>query len=429
MLSANFNSQAQISHNQLNNPSLSPDTLYFPFKDSIQLIVINSHDAYRRHGHWQDMMWPRGGSWFMDNPEEPPNAYIFRNRKGEITQVYNRSIQFSQNLPLRDTGYLNTNEISFDFIFDYTELLGNLKFFGPDHKEGLINLKGEVVAPAIYDRILRLYGYQSYTNKLMVVKDKQFGLLDSNAQVIFPPMYTKFKKADYVRSSQLVIDGENLKVFKDDRCGLISQEGEVLIDFQYDDIRLIHDSMYLALVTRPDEEVTQRGSSYLFTGYHVKACTVFDQHFQRITELEDYEYIMYNGIQQLIVKQKGKFGLLNHLGEVIIPLEYESLVPQDGVYHVRKAGKMGAFSLNGDLVLPCVFEQIQFYGPAIYTTKNGLVGVYNRNFELIADHQFERRHWDMGKYILTRPNGSEGFVMHEKDNTYYRSPEGKIIKL
>jgi hypothetical protein len=64
---------------------------------------------------------------------------------------------------------------------------------------------------------------------------------------------------------------------------------------------------------------------------------------------------MYNSRLQLIVKQDGKFGLLNHLGEVIIPLEYESLAPQDGVYHVRKAGKMGVFSIEGKLVLPCVF--------------------------------------------------------------------------
>lgn len=423
----NFNCLAQSEFEFLKSPDITPDTLYFPFVEDIQLIVINSYDSYLRHGWWQDQMYPRGGSWFMDHPEALPNAYFFRNREGEITQIYNRS-----NVPptsFRDTGFLNTDHLSFNYLIDYSDLLGHLKIFSSTQKVGLINTRGEIVAPAIYDHIQRLHGYESPTDKLIIVNDQQFGLLDSNAQVIFPPRYTTSKQSDYFRTSQMDIDGENLKVFNNDRCGLISQDGEVLIDFQYDEIRVIHDSMYLALVTRPDEEVSYRGRSYLNSGYHIQSCVIFDRQFQPVTTLEEYEYILYYGVKQLIVKKDGKFGLLNHLGEVIIPFAYESLAPQDGMYYVRKAGKLGAYSTTGDLVFPCEFEQIQCYGQAIYATKDGLIGVYNQAYELIADHQFERRHWDMGRYILTSPNGSQGFVNHEKNNTYYQSPDGEIIKL
>ncbi|XOV66086.1 MAG: WG repeat-containing protein [Fluviicola sp.] len=429
LLMSRSHSNAQQLLSPLTSTSLNPDTLYYSFEDEIQLIVINTYDVYRRYGQQQDMLYPRGGSWFMDNPEALPNAYIFRNRKGEITHVYNRNYSNLDSLNLRDTGFINTKQISHHFVEDYAQLFGHFKIFGPDNKVGLINRKGEVVAPTIYDDIRKLYGYQSYTNKLLIVKDAHIGLLNKSGKVIFPPIYTTFQKADYVRSSELVIDGKNLKVFKDDRCGLINQEGDVLIDFQYDDIRLVHDSTYLATVKRPKKEITHHGNNYMNKGYEVKSCVVFDRNFKQITKLEDYEYILYFNMLQLIVKRDGKFGLLNHLGEVIIPLEYESLTSQDGVYYVRKEGKMGVFSLNGDVMMPCEFEQIEMYGSAIYTIKNGLTGVFNRQFQRVADHQFIRRHWDMGKYILTRTDGSKGFVHHEKDNTYYQSPEGEIIKL
>jgi hypothetical protein len=117
--------------------------------------------------------------------------------------------------------------------------------------------------------------------------------------------------------------------------------------------------------------------------------------------------------------------VINHLGEVIVPLKYDELVQKSSHYLVQINNKWGIVSLEGKVLLPIQYEGIE----GIFVIQNGLIGICNRQFKLIAEPQFVDKTWDMGKYILTRKDGSKGFVKTEKKDSYYQSPEGKKIKL
>lgn len=426
VLLSTWSLHAQISFNI--PPKQQPDTLYFPYKNDVQLILIDNFDSYSRYGAWYDAVYPRGGSWFMDHRPVPKNVYIFRDKAGKIVRIYNAdSIDVNS---LKSTTFINTNALSLNQIYDYVQLNQHLKFYGENKQVGLINLMGEIVVPAIYDDIRKYQDMNKKRDKLIVIQDNKFGFLDANLKLLFPPMYRAHADSNYIGYPEHnIIDSKNIKVYKADKCGLISEEGEVLIDFMFDEIRVIHDNLYIGLIHRAQSEISHSLKNHWNWGYQVKNCFIFDSDFKILTKLEDFEYIYYYGIKSFIVKKDAKFGVVNELGEIVVPFEYDLLSAENGVYHVSKNNKCGVLNLEGKLVIPVEHERIQFYGQAIYVTQNGLIGVYSLDFRLISPPQYQYKNWDMGKFILTRKDGSKGFVKHDKEDSYYQSPEGGKVML
>lgn len=408
-------------------PAENPDTLYYPFnEDSLQLVIINTYDHWRRKGTAYDAMYPRSGSWFNDHGPAPRNIYLWRNRSGEVVKQYHT--KQDSTLHLRNTDYTNRNNfgsIGAD-VSDYYEFFGRFKIYGENNLEGLINLKGEIVLPVVYGHIGSLReSIAMVPNRLLVEKDRKLGILEADLTELVPPVYDKI---DYYTF------GTHFKVIKDGKYGAIDQNGKVLVEPQFDEIRPIHDSMYIGLAYQ-DSAALQKlelrnNNDHWNWGYKVKDCIVFDNHFRIVTELKEYEYIYYWGTRQFIVKKKGEFGVLNHKGEVVIPLEYEQISGLNGYYAAGKNDRYGLINTEGKVVLPLEFTRVEFYGKAVYVVKNELIGVYNDQFRLIAEPQFKYKRWNMGRFILTRPDGSEGFVDHTgKGGCYYQSPEGEIQKL
>lgn len=284
--------------------------------------------------------------------------------------------------------------------------------------------------PAIYDEIRRYQDRNWKRDKFVIVKDDKFGFLNTNLKVLVPPIYQTSKEYPHYPPEHFVIDEQNIKVLKDGKYGLISEEGQVLIDFGFDDIKFIHDNMYIGLIYKDETELNKININDDWDGgYQIKTCFIFDQNFHLINKLEDFDYILYYGIKNFVVSKNGKFGIVNHLGEIIVPLDYDNLIPEAGHYRVSKNNKIGILNAKGKVVISPEYESIEFYGEAIYVTLDSLIGVYNREYKLIAKPQFESKTWDWGKYILIRKNGQRGFVNHQTGNSYYQSPEGEIINL
>lgn len=412
----------QESFNEISGEN--PDTLYYPFnEDGLQLVIIADYDHWFKQGSLFDAMYPRSGSWFMDHGPAPKNTYLWRNRAGEVIKQYHTKP--GDSLRLRNTDY--TNRSGFQSIgleiMDYREL-NYLKIYNDSNQVGLINLEGEIVLPVEFEDIRIFQTFSGISKDILVLKAGKFGLLDPDLNVLFPPIYSE------VPDSHMPY-GNCLKVAKNGKYGLIDRKGKVLIDLVFDEIRPVHDSLYIGMVYQ-DSSVIQKLDlrNYWNLGYKSKACIVFDNRFRIVTELKDYEYIYYWGTGQLIVKKDGGFGVMNTKGEIVIPLEYDAISGSDGYYHVGKDSKCGLFNTAGKLVLPIEFTRIWFHGKAVYVIQNELTGVYNDQFRLIAKPQFKYSRWNNGRIILTRPDGSEGFVNYtEKEGSYYQSPEGEIQKL
>lgn len=415
LLLSSLNTFAQLYSGEV--PKQTPDTLYFAYKDGIQLIIIDNYDIYNRYGSWMDAIYPRGGSWFQLNRPAPKNVYLFRDKRGKIIKTFNTADTISEN-SLKDISYINTNELTLNAISDYVVTNHHLKYYDKNNV-GLINLKGEIVVPAIYDHIINFQAPQKKKDKLKIVKDNKIGLLDSNLKIVFPPIY------------QFIYDmpGQNFLLFKNEKCGLFTDNGAMLIDTLFGNIQFV-DSIYVCSIFRTDKEIKPLVRGYDGRDYKIKTCFIYDKNYSVITKLEDYEFIQMDYAKSFTVKKDNKFGVVNHLGAAIIPLEYDLVTPYGVGYCVYKNDKSGMIGLNGKVLLPVEFEQnIFIHDQAIYVTKDGLIGVYNLQYKLIAKPQFKNKRRELDKYILTRKDGSEGFVKNQNGDSYYQSPEGEIIKL
>jgi len=400
----------------------TPDTLYFTFNEGIQLIVINNYDTWIRQVAFKEAAQPGGMPWSVLMGPAPRNTYLFRNKEGKILKVYNSNLTYGNGFKSID--YINTTISSLYEIEDYRELNNHLMFCNENSKVGLINLKGDVAVPAVYDNIRKYQDDNGKGDKLIIEQNGMFGFLDSNLNVLFQPIYNTSNDKSYLGYPEHnIINEQYIKVFKNEKCGLISESGDVLIDFLFDDIRLIHDTMYVGINYKIEL------STSIYFWHRVESCIIYDKNFNQITELQNYDQIEYFGIKRFNVKKDNKYGVLNHKGEVVVTLEYDSLSGENGAYYVVKDNKSGMINLEGEIVLPIEFENMYFWGQAIYVTQEGLIGVYNNKYKLIAKPQFKYKTWDMGKYVLTREDGSKGFVMYQKEGSYYQSPEGEIIKL
>lgn len=408
-------------------PKTNPDTLYFAFDQDIQLIIIDRFDTWNRQVAYKEQMQPRALSWASLMGPAPKNIYIFRNKAGTILNVFNATL--SGSIRLRNTDYVNTSAFSLHTLQDYKELNKHLMIYDKNNKVGLINLKGEIIVPTIYDEIRKYQDHNWKRDKLIIYKDDMFGFLDSNLKVLFPPIYKTNKDNSYSDSPEHnVLNKRFIKVFKNEKCGLINENGKVLIDFMFDDIKTIHDNMYICVIYKEENEIIKTPNpSHWDQGYKIRTCTLFDSNFSSITEFKNYDYIYYWGIKRFIVKRDNKFGVLNHKGEVVVPLAYDTLTSQNGDYLVYKDNKCGMLNPEGEVVLPIEFDGLYFYGQAIYVSQQGLIGVYTTKYKFIAKPQFINKTWDMGKYVLTREDGTKGFVMHLKEGSYYQSPEGERI--
>lgn len=414
--------KAQISLDGLfEEPKQTADTLYFPFEDSIQLIVINYYDTWERRVAYKEASQPRGMSWAAIMGPPPKNLYLFRNTEGKIVKTYNG---VSDGKGLKSMDYNNTSIYFLNGLRDFTEYNRHLKFYDQNEQVGLINTRGDIVVPAVYDDIRRYQDFDGYWDKLIIEKAGYFGLMDSNLQVLFSPIYRCSADSNYYGYPEHnILNGEYIKVFKEGKCGLINDHGDVLIDFKYDNLLPIHDSMIIGLINKALINPNQ------YFWKNVQACEIYDAKFKLITSLNEYDQIEYNGIKRFIVKKDNLVGVVDHKGKVIIPIEYNSLAPQDNDYYVVKGNKSGVISLEGKVLIPIEYEcNMYFYEPAIYVTQNGLIGVYSNKYQLIAAPQYTQRYWEMGKFMLIRADGSKGFVWHEKGKSYYQSPEGEVVK-
>lgn len=89
-----------------------------------------------------------------------------------------------------------------------------------------------------------------------------------------------------------------------------------------------------------------------------------------------------------LVKQRGKYGIMNPGDTIVIPIEYDSLIrltdfgPQKFI--VKKGGQFGLIDVNNNAVIPLEYDRIHllsnghYLGPtwsSLYVEKNGKVGL------------------------------------------------------
>ncbi len=138
-------------------------------------------------------------------------------------------IIFTQNVVLSEETN-NTSTQQAPVFYTAAQQEREVKVFSEKDRFGLIDYNGNIVAPAIYQKII-----MTGRNGWIIQKKNKYGLMDSKGNYLIKP---KFRYADRIL-------GRYIKLGNDDDFGIYNEYGEAIIPPEYSSIELLYGTMFL----------------------------------------------------------------------------------------------------------------------------------------------------------------------------------------
>jgi len=317
-------------------------------------------------------------------------------------------------------------------------------------KFGVINEETEIVIDIKYDYISETgtkpnyfyFNFGCYTRE-MSIEGGKWGLMDVKGDVIIPNIYDGLNSRYSIMDSNLIIVNKGAEViFLEDevayggKWGVVNFKNQLIIPLEYDEIFYTKG----VFVAKKIEKIIKNNKEHIIYKYGV-----INSNNEIVTPFI-YDYIdeslwVCRGCvtQEMFDLVNGTFGVINNLGETVLPLIYSSIWRSEDslYYHVNKGlkyeynkedaffettsqGKNGLYSITGKEIIPVKFDDLQIYDKVIIAesnenkfhlfNKNGILInniVYDeiRRIDLLNDYYFSFRKVD--KWGILNKNGEE----------------------
>ena len=250
-------------------------------------------------------------------------------------------------------------------------------------KYGIVNFEGQEVLPCEYDEITALKGVKA---NFIVKKDGNIGLVNEVGQTI---VNTEYKDViplkDEYKSEYIIINAEN-------KYGLISTSGTVLIETKYDEVKYI-------------------GSLHLFAVKEADTWKLFDTETNSIVIDGGYKDIVEAKSENIIVvNEDGKYGVLNKDYSVKIEPQYEDLKYAFSIYYIaKKDGKYGIINSENETVIEFEYQRM------IYNENGGFVEADKTDTETVV---FDNNLGQKVVGIISDINTEKGYIKVYTNNEY-----------
>lgn len=247
-------------------------------------------------------------------------------------------------------------------------------------KYGFINLNGEVIIPLIYDD-----AFPFFKNIASVKIGDEWVYIDKKNELIKIP----FHKTDYhaVLESRVVIydtlNKSNINKFNNTTFSIIE---------------------YLNKIKTPN---------YKRKIYDLKSKTISD-----FNQFQDISGLYINGYMR--VYNNKKFGALNIRNKFNIPVEYEEISEYQNGYFLVKKDKWGIIDKKNNVIIPLIYDKIfKVSDKLIRVEVNQKSGYIDLKNNIIIDFQYD---FDLNSDF------SNGLAMVKKNGKYgYINKKGKLI--
>ena len=338
-------------------------------------------------------------------------------------------------------GVLNSS-LSQQLPFIYTDI--NVIQFNrflakKDDKYGILDSLGNVLIPFEYN----LHDLDLRIDKdfYILAKDSLFGCLDINGKKIIPFKYDdvkinrknlalvlkenewyffnlkkkKLRKVPIQRfyfesdSEFLVVENEdNSSDTLIDKCGTVIS-GKYKLWKMGDGIGYFYGDKYDEATVNGKGALIRTDGSVFMSGDYEQ----YDYHFGSYKERKILGHL-------IIVKKNEKYGLIDTLKNIIIPLEYDAIkYLTTDIFKVKKGNYYGLLSIQNKVITEIEYEDIDFFKDGLVRVKkNGLYGFINQLGETIiackyndADYYFINR---LTKVILNENK----FYIDDKGSEY-----------
>lgn len=376
-------------------------------------------------------------------------------------------------------GFIDINEnILIPFIYDDVGVFSKSVDLAPavkDNKQGFINRKGETIIPFEYD-------YASYVRYFyepgiaVLLKNGKYGVINAENQTIVPFVYSKI---DFERGNEFIIawqqekwacfstageqlsDFNNFKIVKKSPLGFLPKDSKNLpILVQIEGNReyfseLYSDTKYMNASAKEQRDLeAQGGAKFAF----------LDKNHRFIVPFGVYDFADVYGLgRKAIVANKGKYGIIDEYGELVLPLEYDfveqpsiysnyaniflatkqnavtvfdenlNVIPTKGivsywvwdgnVFVVNKENKVGLIDFDGKQTIPFLYDTLYKDHsvpriPGFIAKKDNFYGFISRKNEIIQPFNY--------KYIYAVKNGNVVYVdKNNKVGIFHK--DGKIL--
>lgn len=399
-------------------------------------------------------------------PFKSEALYGFMDYSGEtiISAQYEQLGFFKEGLALAMKngrfGYIDKgNRTIIPFIYDEaTEFEQGRAIVTVKEKQGMIDRSGDIIFPLefedigilseglIYAAKDSLYGYfdKNFNPRVSYKFDEAYTFIDGKAKVqigekqAFIDEYGTYVVPPGFGSISFFND--SLLIFEDDEYfGLMRKNCELVIQAQYDEIGIL--SLNRALVVYEDQVgyVDGAGKLVIKTLYETFPNYVKRGQFKSnlaIVKLRGkYGIIDQNGkvilpisftdigdVSSLIAFSKGKgWGFMDQTGKIILPAEYdfaESFVK--GLAVVEKLTLQGVIDPKGKIIIPLSYTSVYRLNDELFMVSNGSrLGVYSTKGEMLIPAEYQQI-MQVDKDLLLLTNNSE---VH-----YLYLPEKRIIE-
>jgi hypothetical protein len=320
---------------------------------------------------------------------------------------------------------LTTKKKLTPFVFD--RIAGfydnNLALVELGMKDGIINNKGQVVIPCIYNR---LHAFKvNDTAYYIVSKNARYGVVNEKNETIIPVVYEKIKRE--------INDKTQLVLTKNGKMGVMDfASRKMIVPVQYD--RVDVQSSNLILIDHNEHySYLNVVTGKMLPGWYTRLQTlgdnmlveqkgqwgVIDWADKKIIPLEyDKLDIEYSATQRvLIASRSGKYGILSVEGKTLLPLQYEQLRKVGrNVIMVSADNKKGLFNLSGEAVLPVGYDELRTATDSTFIVrKDNKFGVVNQAGKFILPVEYDAL-FDLyisgkvGWLQLAYKNGKQGIV-------------------
>lgn len=266
-------------------------------------------------------------------------------------------------------------------------------------KYGIITIKGKKVTNAVYENI------ETLDNKDGILKIKQndkYGLIKINGEVILKPQYDSIVADGYYNADESKYDGAgyvvNIKSDEGYKYGYVSNNGKDVLECKYNSIKRI-------------TNIKNDGIAYLITVENGQ--TGLNKNAQSIIKNE-YESLEYDDINQILALEKGgKYGVYDLYGNMILPIQYDSLTFAGNIITATKDGKELVFDPNGNIKKDVTFTSIMPTKSSEYyltIDSEGRYGVVDSSNNTLVDNKYSYIEYVFDKYFIFTENGKSGVI-------------------
>jgi hypothetical protein len=272
-----------------------------------------------------------------------------------------------------------------------------------DGKLLVVNSQGETIFDGKYEEVIPISGLRGF---YIIRENGKYGLLKKGEGYIIPNEYSLLQ-VHQLRKSYLEFKTKTSA--KKEKYGIIDFENKIILPAEFDSIKMINQNVFLTkndffelrnadneiLVSEKDRwsAVKILSTSFLSFSSNLENQTkIYSLKSQAFIEVKtDFDEFVRFRSNFILGKKDGKFGLINTLGNEVIPPRYNQIMHMEGdtLFKVEKF-LWGVYNIKQGLITTINYDAIELFQDKFAVVKTrGKSGLINRKGQEVASIDFE----------------------------------------